>query len=476
MQYPIARPEIARPPVQGGFALQTSPAAVRGSKWLVGFVVFLLCSQLALVFLDQLALFIGETGPLRMIIRVATYGASLALLFVIPRGGRRHPAALPAVWVLVITAVSILHPTTNTWLSGTAQAVLYLAILAPLFWVPRLAVGLETFKKVVIIFWGFHALSAALGVLQVYFPGVFQPSLSSVIQSYGEDYVESLYIVTAAGHRVFRPMGLTDTPGGAAMSGFFAILFGSGLLLAERRHWVKALCLISMTLGLTSIYLSQIRSVLVLAILSIIVFAAVLGLRGQLARVSLFSTMIAAVLVGSFGLAVAIGGESVTSRLSTLTEDRASSVYYSNRGRFLEETVEELLPRYPFGAGLGRWGMMNSYFGSNADPERAAIWVEIQWTGWLLDGGVPLILAYSTALLMALVGAWNIARYRASGRSDNFPVWGALLFGYNVGVIAVTFNYPYFIGESGMQFWLLNAALFAAAQTGRSPTLRSSVA
>ena len=462
-QYQIAQPQVLlaegrgqRPPIR--------PAEAWGSKWIIGFVVFVLASQLALVFLDQLALVIGGTGPLRMIIRTATYGASLLLLFLIPRGGLRHPSTLPAVWVLVIIAVSLFHPTTNTLLSGSAQVALYLAILAPLFWVPRLYIGLGVFRTVVLIFWGFHALSAALGVVQVYFPGMFQPSLSSVIQSYGEDYVESLYIVTAAGHRVFRPMGLTDSPGGAAMSGFFAMLFGSGLLMLERRGWVKLVCLVSMILGLTSIYLSQVRSVLVLAILSIVVFAIVLGLRGQIRRVSLFAALAAGVVLGSFGLAVAIGGESVTSRLSTLTEDRASDVYYANRGRFVEETVEQLLPRYPLGAGLGRWGMMNSYFGDNSDPERASIWVEIQWTGWLLDGGIPLVIAYTITVLTALWATWKIARSRFD---DHLVVWGALLFGYNVGALAITFNYPLFIGESGLQFWLLNAALFSAAQLVR---------
>jgi hypothetical protein len=79
-----------------------------------------------------------------------------------------------------------------------------------------------------------------------------------------------------------------------------------------------------------------------------------------------------------------------------------------------------------------------------------------------------LILAYSAALLLALISAWNIARRRTSNRSDDLPIWGALLVGYNLGAVAVTFNYPLFIGESGMQFWLLNAALFAAARVRRT--------
>ena len=37
------------------------------------------------------------------------------------------------------------------------------------------------------------------------------------------------------------------------------------------------------------------------------------------------------------------------------------------------------------------------------------------------------------------------------------------MLAYDVGAVALTFNYPLFIGQGGMEFWLLNAALFTAA-------------
>lgn len=434
--------------------------------WLVRFVIFLLASQLALVFIDQLTLVLGETRAVRMLVRTGMYAASLVMLFVIPRRRPRHPATWAALGVFWIVGISLFHPTTNTVLSGTAQAVLYVAILAPLFWVPRLGVDLNTFRRVVLILWAFHATSSVLGVLQVSIPGFFQPSLSSVIVSFGEDYVDSLRITTASGMRVFRPMGLTDVPGGAAMSGFYAVLFGTGLMLSTRRRWLQASCVASLGAGMMVIYLSQVRSILVLAVLSLLVFATVLMVRGQMAKFSLLAAVTGIVLVGGFAGAVAIGGQGVTSRLATFVEDRPTDVYQSNRGRFLQETVEELLPAYPLGAGLGRWGMMNTYFGDNSVPERANIWVEIQWTGWLLDGGVPLILTYVAALLLACLVAWRIARLPPAGGGE-LPVWGALLLAYNIGVLAVTFNTPFFIGQGGMEFWVLNGALFGAATARR---------
>ena len=149
---------------------------------------------------------------------------------------------------------------------------------------------------------------------------------------------------------------------------------------------MRAACFGSMMFGMMVIYLSQVRSVLVLAAVSILVFGVVLAWQKEFAKVGTLATIGMIVVLGSLALAIAVGGESVTSRLETLVEDRASEVYYANRGRFLEETVDELLPRYPFGAGMGRWGMMNMYFGDNTNIDRSNIWVEIQWTGWLLDG------------------------------------------------------------------------------------------
>jgi hypothetical protein len=38
-----------------------------------------------------------------------------------------------------------------------------------------------------------------------------------------------------------------------------------------------------------------------------------------------------------------------------------------------------------------------------------------------------------------------------------------MLFGYDMGAIANTFAYPVFIGQNGLEFWLFNALLYAAA-------------
>jgi hypothetical protein len=59
----------------------------------------------------------------------------------------------------------------------------------------------------------------------------------------------------------------------------------------------------------------------------------------------------------------------------------------------------------------------------------------------------------------AFVVAGRVALSRSTGA---LGLMGAMVFAYDVGALAMTFNYPLFIGQSGLEFWILNACLFAA--------------
>jgi len=245
------------------------------------------------------------------------------------------------------------------------------------------------------------------------------------------------------------------------------VLFGLGLLLTEKSQYLRAACAGGILIGFFCLELAQVRSVMVMTVICVMSFCALLLIRGDTKRFTRCLGLIGVLILASFVWAISMGGETVTKRLSSLVSEPVGDVYYNNRGHFLEDTVKELLPQYPFGAGLGRWGMMNQYFGDNSNPRTESIWVEIQWTGWLLDGGVPLILAYCAALAAAFVVAWKISRGR---RFDRLGIWASLLFAYNLAALAVTFNYPLFIGQGGLEFWLLNACLFAAYQNAKAST------
>jgi hypothetical protein len=320
---------------------------------------------------------------------------------------------------------------------------------------------MKALRQILLVIFIFHTLSAATGVLQAQFPGSFQPNLSTVIAGKDPGYVEDLKITLANGQRVFRPMGLTDIPGGAATAGFYTVLLGMGFYMTHHKRAARWASLGSIALGLTCLYLAQVRLWVVITAICVLAFGAFLIWQRRTVRLIGLGSILAVLIVLSFTYAVSIGGKGVSNRMSTLVQAAPDTVYYKNRGIFLQQTVNVLLPQYPLGAGLGRWGMMNYYFGDNTDPERDAIYVEIQWTGWLLDGGIPLIVAYIIALLMTMWVAVKIALNRGAG---DLSIWGAIVLAYGMGALAMTFSYAVFIGQAGMEFWLMNALLFGAAR------------
>jgi hypothetical protein len=440
------------------------PAAPEPWTWVERFVLLqLLC---------QLALLLPGLGAGRLVVRLAALGSSLVLLAVI-RGRRGfHPSARAGLAVVAVLFVCVFHPDTPSLFGGAAHAGLYIALLGPLFWVPRLRVTSTSLKRAVTILWIFHTLSAAFGVLQVYFPGQFQPGLSSIVLSKGEGYIESLKIVTSTGAKVFRPMGLTDIPGGAGISGLYAVLFGIGFFLTRRRATMIAASITSMGLGMVVLYLAQVRALVVMTGIAVIVIAGMLAWRRDMGRLAGLAGTVALVVLAGWGVASSLAGATVARRMGSLVRERPGAVYYSERGHFLKDAVTRQLPEAPFGSGLGRWGMTASYFPYKPVPGARPVWVEIQWAAWIVDGGVPLTLAYVAALGMALLSAWRIARRRGTPADPDLPFWATIVFAHGVGAAALTFSYPIFVSQTGLEFWLLNAAVFAASRQAQSEVQR----
>jgi hypothetical protein len=411
----------------------------------------------------QLALLLEFLGGLRVLLRSAAFGVSIVCLLLVPGKAVRHPARWWLLGCAALVGLGVFHPSTNTPWAGVAHAMLYVAVAAPLFWTGRLQLTEATFRRIILVLWLFHTASAAVGVLQMYYPGRFQPNVSATIQGLGP-MADAYKIRLADGQMVWRPMGLTDTPGGAASAGLYAVIFGLGVFLAHSGP-LRVLSAGSLGVGLFCLYMAQVRSLVVMAGICSMVLVGVLMWRGDVRRVVGIALLLPIVVVAAFQWAAQVGGEDMKYRLNTLVEDRAMDVYHRNRGHFLEHTLTELLPQYPLGAGLARWGMMRRYFGDEGNTSSEPIWVEIQWTAWLLDGGVPLMLLYPLAVLITSQVSLGIALGRWPG---SLPLWGALLFALDIATIAVTFNYPIFIGQGGMEFWFLNGCLFAVAVSARA--------
>ncbi|GAP95132.1 hypothetical protein [Leptolyngbya sp. NIES-2104] len=429
-------------------------------SWLHAFVL--------VQFLLQILLLFPEISGFRIVMRAGAFALSLGLLWKVPKTGIQHPAKPWAIAVLCIMLLQFFwHPYLSSLPAGFAQCLMYLAILAPLFWVSRLKLSDEGFYGLIYLLWGFHTLSSIVGVLQVYYPEVFQFAVSSVIEEgqYGGD---QLKITLANGSYIYRPAGLSDTPGSAAISGFYALLLGTGIALQARNLVIRLISTASVPIGLFCIYLSQVRSTLIVSLICLLVIALVLIQLKRFGQVAIMAGTMIVLAIATTHWAVGIGGEMLSDRFLSLLAESPDTVIYQNRGVFLEETIVDLIPKYPFGAGLGRWGMMNDYFGNNYNPLTYPLWAEIQWTGWVFDGGIPLVVAYSGAIIAACCGVWRVI----SDRFSPLQLWAGIIFAYNMGAIAITFGYPLFMSQAGMEFWLINTALFVAAR--RSHTVLSS--
>ncbi|HBP20621.1 MAG TPA: hypothetical protein DEA08_22880, partial [Planctomycetes bacterium] len=357
----------------------------------------------------QIGMLIPYLAPLRKLFRAGSFGSSgvvLVYLLATRRGGEKlHPATRPVAAVLALLLLSLLHPETNSVKSALAQIAMYVSILGPLLWVAYCRCEVDGLRRVLLILLAFHALSSFFGVLQATYPGEYQPALA-----FEGSYQHEIRL--ASGERVLRPMGLTDSPGGAATSGFYAVLLGTCFLVAGRTRKTKTLGGLGIALGMFCLYLAQSRSRFLMTIAAVAVFVGILGLRGQLKRLVIVFVIGQALALGSFAWAVSVGGDSATRRLRTLVEDDPGELAYE-RGYFLEETFVKIIPKYPLGAGMARWGQMYAYFGDrNSSPP---IYVEVQLTGWILDGGIPLAVLYYLALGMATWVAWRLATRLPTG-------------------------------------------------------------
>lgn len=424
----------------------------RSANWLYVYLVAqILC---------QVILLVPGIGALRPLFRSAAFGTSLAILFAVPGMPlSRHPVRLAVGGVLTILFLAALNPEAGSPLAAIASFCFQLSIVAPIFWVARLRCGEAELERLLIFLWLFSTASASVGVLQAWFPGRFQPDISS----YALRNIGALMIPTASGIWIPRPMGLTDTPGGAGAGGYYATLLGLAIAIRQPFRYARPAAAASAVIGMTCLYLCQIRTLVVMLALGLVGVLALSAAAGRIPRAAF--TVLAGVAVFSVGIsaAVALGGETTLQRLEGLVMTDPRMSYQRSRGEYLDHAFEVVLPKYPLGAGLGRWGQMANYFGN--EPERN-LTAEIQWLAWVIDGGIPLLLAYPIALIMVMWHAVSLALKRTT---QGLELWATIVAGYNLGGLALTFSYPIFMSTIGLEFWLVNAALIQAHALHRPP-------
>lgn len=419
-------------------------------------MVFFVAAQ----FLLPGLLMIPGSQKYRFVIRAIPYASSLLLLAYF--AGKRRRVRLPPGGIfigiaLAILAINLPRPDSPS-MAGIAQLVFQVAIAAPLFWGAKMVANTEDLYRLLRLFFLANAIGTVVGALQVINPDVYLP------RDFGmaKESAESLSYKAASGKKMYRPPGLSDVPWGAAVTGSLTAFSGILLMSDARLTLIMRLaCLAMAGLGVFDIYMCHVRSLLLVTAAAILVASFLMAMQGRLRQAGLVWLALALVVVGAFSYAVRVGGEATAKRFLRVADEGLATSFEKNRGGFVIHTFNWLLPQYPLGAGVGRWGMMNVYFADRKDKTAPPpLYAEIQITGWLLDGGVPMWFFYGGGILIAMGYSLRLAS-RARGRE--LEVLAIYVFGFGVLIATQAFASPTFNTSMGIQFWALFGALHGAA-------------
>lgn len=436
--------------VQFGTPAPQMVAVRRAIPW--GFAEFFVISQTALPAL----LYFPGTQPMRQTIRVSAFVISLAAFgwWLVSNTERRSPHRA-APWLAGATgvlAMMIFHPTTSNLYGGLAHAALYFAVMAPFFWAPAFVSTPEHLARLIGLLLICNGANAVVGVLQVYAPDTFMPAeLSRMI-------TESAFGLGPVSYRgpdgqiIVRPPGLFDSPGAVAGPGMFAALIGVVFGLSAMPLWIRAGAFACSAAGVAAIYLTHVRISLVTTILMFVGYAFALTAQGRVKKATSIWVFGGALGALAFAIALSLGGDSIADRFMTLFAGDPVSLYRGSRGALLEESLSETIFRYPFGAGLARWGMAAAYYGSGG-----GLWAEIQVTGWIIDGGIPLLVLYGGALGLVLMSQLHVARM--THQDARVAACAAVVFALSLGPIGMVISFTPFVTQIGIQFWFLAGAL-----------------
>jgi hypothetical protein len=414
-------------------------------------------------------LYLPGMQPIRLYVRIASFVTASAILawwmFATNRRSQPHAAQPWIVAILLYLCAMIFHPLTVSTLAGLAQVVLYVSVIAPFFWAPAFVRGADHLARLIALLLVCNGVNAAVGVLQVYDPGRWMPAEMSRIVTESAYGLGTVTYRGPNGELIVRPPGLFDNPGAVAGPGMYAALLGLVFAISAIPAWQRLAALAASFAGVAAIYLSQVRVSLVMTVLMFAAYVLLLSLQNRHARASLFAGVAGGLVVATFSFALILGGESIAQRTMTLLADDPVTLYSSSRGSQLVYAFDEVLERYPLGAGLGRWGMIASYFGGGATPDGAVLWAEIQVAAWAIDGGIVLLLLYASVLALTLITEARAALHHPDAK---VRACAAVVLAANFGTTALIFSFTPFVTQIGLQFWFLAGALHGiSTRTGQ---------
>ena len=424
---------------------------------------------LAQTFIPAL-LYLPGSQPLRVPIRVASYGLSLGALVYYwlvarPKGRSKkaHPASAWLIAAMAYLGLMLVHPNTNSLLAGSAQIALYFAVLSPLIWAPSFVENSTRLNRLLWLLLICNGINSFVGVMQVQDPNRWMPKEFSSVYAESEYGLGTVIYEGAGGNFIIRPPGLGDAPGAVAMPAAFALVLGLVFVVSAKVWWQRILAGGFAVLGAAAVFLTLVRSSLLIAVGEILIYFLLLLAQKRFQQAIALMLVAVAAITLAFLHSASVGGESLTARFHSIFEEDPMTFYYENRGNQVEEGFMGMLPKYPMGAGLGRWGMMNLYFGNQANVSGAPIWVEIQVPAWIVDGGIVLLLLYPVAIALALLEQGRIA---LNHRDASVRRVAGIIFAANTGLVALCSSYPVFAAPVGMQFWFLAGALHGLTRRG----------
>src|SRR5688572_16440931 len=454
----MSSPWLRSNPLTYDFRGDHEVASVTDDQWL-GFAEAFIAMQL----LWGVFLFIPGAQAFRTVVRATPYlvsGGAIIYYFRHATGQRLPSSTNWLTLSLVLLLLNLLHETAH-FFAGLAQVVFQACIAAPVFWIPRSVRNQAHIRRLIWIVFVSSAVGSVLGILQVYFPERFLPPEFSVLaRTLNPDMIHSLTYVGAEGREIVRPPGLSDMPGGAAVAGMMTMVLGLALGLGRGERWiVRAACFAAAVAGMTALYLTHVRSLTLVAAASVGVFAFLRLRQGRTVEGGVSLGVGLALVVGSYVWALAVGGDAVSDRFSGLANDGVFRVFQDQRGTFIRYTLSELLYQFPLGAGLGRSGMMHVYFGDPTLWLAPPIHVEVQLTGWLLDGGVPMWLLCGGALFMALNYSYRAAVRALTPAAQDIAT---IVLCLQLTIVCLCLTGPVFNTQLGILFWAMTGGLFGA--------------
>ena len=210
---------------------------------------------------------------------------------------------------------------------------------------------------------------------------------------------QSLIYTDQYGRKIIRPCGLSDQVGNAAGAGATAALIGLAWALRPIGLMKRLACAGLAFCGVAVIYYSQVRMTFLMLIICLVVLVVIFMAQKNFGYATLLGGLGAAMIVGALSWVMATSGRVVVERfLGLASRTSARSYEESGRSEYVKHALEVMIWEHPLGQGLGRWGATFSAFG---DRSRGSIWVEVMINAWVVDGGIPLLVLYNLAVVLA---------------------------------------------------------------------------